>query len=100
MGGVNWVKWLMTESSGSQLQCESNALGSVTQQAVSHKILFPWIGPLTKQTEHPVSSITWHCFMPQKSVYITMIRADQSLGCFKTAVLIYIIQKLWVHNHE
>jgi len=92
-GGVDWVKCLMTESSSSRLQCDSKALGSVTQQAVSHKILFPWIGPLSKQTEHLVSSITWHCFMPQKSVCITMIRADQLLGCFKTAVLIYIIQQ-------
>jgi len=41
MGGVAWVKWLMTGSSSSRLQCDSKALGSVTQQAVSHKILFP-----------------------------------------------------------
>jgi len=31
--------------------------------------------------------------VPQKSVHITMIRADQSLGCFRTAVLIYIIHQ-------
>jgi len=93
MRGVAWVKWLVTGSSSSWLQCDSKALGSLTQQSVSQKILFPWFGPLSKRTECLVSSISWHCFVPQKSAYITMIRADQSLGCFKTAVLIYIIQQ-------
>jgi hypothetical protein len=31
--------------------------------------------------------------MPPKSVHITVIRAEQSLGGLKTAVLIFIIQQ-------